>query len=305
MKKRLAKSDFMMAYMIIITLACTIGGFFFGAYYMKGKMESAQAAALEAEQQEAEKQRMLQEQKLYNEQDFVRFYYAVHAPVLSLKAAHFETMENWAQLDNSGQEEALKKLESTAEETLAALEKDVSLPSAPLLQQAHAHYTTSVRTYLARMEQVRTAQNSNALTAQEIASQLAPLYESWLKAQEEVYLAYASWESAYVTKQALPQTVPGAVSIEQWKQYPFHYRTYLSAVAMTGQGQWTAFDPEDLTLRLDQFLSSSDAAAIDVRDVTGAVRLLYATEAIQPGDFKQLQKKIHPELKAPAVPLYN
>ncbi len=77
MTKRLKKSEFMMAYMIIITLACTVGGFFCGAHYMKTSIEAEQAAAMEAKQKEAEKEKMLREQKLYSEQDFIRFYYAV------------------------------------------------------------------------------------------------------------------------------------------------------------------------------------------------------------------------------------
>lgn len=305
MQKRLKKTDYMMAYMIIITLACTIGGFFFGAYFMKAQIESAQAAALEAEQREAEKERLLQEQKLYNEQDFIRFHYAVYAPVLSLKSAHFETMDNWAQMDRNAQSDSLEKLVRTAEETLAVLQKEVALPTSPLLQQAHDNFTTSVRAYLDCMEQVRTDQNSNALTTSEIGARLAPLQESWLKAQEQLYLSFATWESAYVSKQPLPQAAPETVTIEQWKQYPFHYRTYVSAVAMTGERQWKAFNPEDLTVRLDSLLSSSDAATFGIRDVAGAVRLLYATDAIHPGDFKQFKTKFLPDLKAPEVPLYN
>ncbi|WP_400163822.1 hypothetical protein ACAF76_012200 [Brevibacillus sp. TJ4] len=305
MKKRLAKSDFMMAYMIIITLACTIGGFFFGAFYMKTEIESAQAAALEAEQREAEKEQMLKEHKLYNEQDFVRFHYAVLAPVRELQNAHFGTIDMWADLDAKGQEEALKELEKAAKETLKLLEKDVLLPTSPLLVQAHSNFTEGVRTYLARMEQVRTAQNSNALSVQEVASHFASPGENWAKAQEELYLSLANWEASYVTRQAIPQEAPETVTIAQWKQYPFHYRTYLSAVSMTREGQWTAFYPEDLATRIDNLLASSDAATIGVQDISGAVRLLYATDAIQPGDFTHLRKKIHPELKAPEIPIYN
>ncbi|MGG1659609.1 hypothetical protein [Brevibacillus sp. NRS-1366] len=90
MTKRLKKSEFMMAYMIIITLACTVGGFFFGAHYMKTKLETEQTAALEAKQKEAEKERLLREQKLYSEQDFIRFYYAVYAPVAGSEARSFQ-----------------------------------------------------------------------------------------------------------------------------------------------------------------------------------------------------------------------
>ena len=304
MQKRLTKSDFMMAYMIIITLACTIGGFFFGAYYMKAEYESAMAAALEAEKQQAEKERFLKEQKLYNEQDFIRFHYAVYEPVLSLKSAHFQALENWAEADRQTREDSLDHLVQTAEETLDQLEKDVALPTSPLLLQAQENFRSSVRVYLERMEQLRSDQTSNALTRDEISAQLAGTQESWLKAQEQVYLSFATWESAYVLRKPLPQVNLQSVTVEQWKQYPLLYRTYLSSAAMTAKKEWPAFSPEDLTARLDNLLASGDASTIGIRDVTSAVGILYATDAIQPGDFKQMHKN-YAGAKVPEVPLFH
>lgn len=305
MTKRLKKSEFMMAYMIIITLACTIGGFFFGAHYMKNKIETAQAQALEAQKQEAEKERLLQEQKLYSEQDFIRFYYAVYSPVLDLKKAHFDVMNQWGQMDKKAQEQALKQLSQTAEATLKSVDKTVSLQTAPLLLQAQAQFKNSVRAYLDSMDQVRTDQNSNALTPGDISNRMTPFHENWLKAQELVYQSFATWESAYVVKTPLPQALPEKITIEQWKTYPFHYRNYVTAVTLSHDHQWRAFNPEDLTVRLDSLFSSNDAQALGIHDVHAAVRLLFATDAIHPGDFKQLHSRIYSDLPTPEVPLFK
>lgn len=305
MTKRLKKTEFMMAYMIIITLACTIGGFFFGAHYMKSKMEAAQVAELEAKAQEAEKERLLREQKLYSEQDFIRFYYAVYAPVLDLKKAHFDSMEQWDQLEKKAQEQALKQLSKTAEGTLKAVEKGLPIPGSPLLLEAQSQFKDSVRAYLDSMEQVRSDQNSNALTPGDISARMTPFLNSWLKAQELVYQSFATWESAYVLRQPLPQALPEKITVEQWKSYPFHYRTYVTAVTMSKEHQWKAFNPEDLTARLDSLLSSGDTTSLGIQDVNGAVRLLYATDATHPGDFKQLQARMYTELKTPEVPLFK
>lgn len=295
----------MMAYMIIITLACTIGGFFFGAHYMKNKIETAQAQALEVQKQEVEKERLLQEQKLYSEQDFIRFYYAVYSPVLDLKKAHFDVMNQWGQMDKKGQEQALKQLSQTAEATLKSVDKTVSLQTAPLLLQAQAQFKNSVRAYLDSMDQVRTDQNSNALTPGDISDRMTPFHENWLKAQELVYQSFATWESAYVVKTPLPQALPEKITIEQWKAYPFHYRNYVTAVTLSHDHQWRAFNPEDLTVRLDSLFSSNDAQALGIHDVHAAVRLLFATDAVHPGDFKQLHSRIYSDLPTPEVPLFK
>lgn len=305
MTKRLKKSEFMMAYMIIITLACTVGGFFFGAHYMKTKLETEQAAALEAKQKEAEKERLLREQKLYSEQDFIRFYYAVYAPVLDLKHAHFGTMQTWGQMDKKEQAAALKRLGKMAEQTKKELEKNVPLPTSPLLIQAHQLFTDSIRAYLDSMEHVRSDQNSNALTPASIADRMTLFHTNWLLAQEKVYHSFATWESAYVTKQPLPKEVPSAVSTAQWKQYPFHYRTYLAAASMTSGKQWQNYNPEDLTARLDMLVESTDASTLGINDFAAAVKLLHATDAVHAGDFKELTTKLYSGLKAPEIPLYK
>ncbi|GED24018.1 hypothetical protein BAG01nite_01200 [Brevibacillus agri] len=305
MTKRLKKSEFMMAYMIIITLACGVGGFFFGAHYMKSSIEAEQAAALEAKQKEAEKEKLLREQKLYSEQDFIRFYYAVYAPALELKQAHFDAMANWGSLDQKGRSDALKQLEKLAEQTLKELEKKVPLPTSPLLTQAHANFTNSVRAYLDSMERIRSDQNSNAATPAAIASNLTLSQNSWLTAQEMVYHSVAAWESAYVEKKPMPQTAPATVTAAQWKQYPFHYRTYLAALFMSANKHWDSYNPEDLTARLDLLLASSESQTLGITDVAAAVKVLYATDAVHFGDFKKLNGKLYSVLNTPEIPLYK
>ncbi|WJQ84011.1 hypothetical protein [Brevibacillus brevis] len=303
MTKRLKRTEFMMAYMIIITLACTVGGFFFGAHYMKTQLESEQAAVLEAEKKEAEKEKLLREQKLYNEQDFIRFYYAVYAPLLDLKQAHFDTMDKWNQMNESERTEGLKQLSNLADQTRKELEKNVPLPTSPMLRQAHVTFTNSVRAYLDSMEQIRSDQNK--ATPASIGASLTLFQNNWLTAQEMVYHSIASWESAYVVKQAMPKQLPGTVNTAQWKQYPFHYRTYLAAVAMSANKQWSSYNPEDLTARLDLLIASNEVQALGIKDLAAAVKILNATDAVSAGDFKRLNTQLYSVLKAPEIPLYK
>lgn len=304
MNKRLTKSEFLVAYMIIITLACFVGGFFFGARYMKAAIEEQQAAAAEAQKQAQEQEKMLREQKLYSEQDFIRFHYAVYAPLLELKQAHFDKMADWSRMDKQQRTDSLNQLAETAKETIKQLEKPVPLATAPLLIQSQSIFRDGVRAYLDSMEQLLSDQNSNALGPDEIASRLTLSQNSWLKGQELVYQALAAWESSYVTKQPMPKA-PMTVSIAQWKQYPFHYRTYLAAAALTHHQKWTAYNPEDLTARLDMLVSSNEWQSLGIRDVDAAIRLLTATGAVHGGDFKQLQIKLYPAVKTPELPIFR
>ncbi|MEJ8544909.1 hypothetical protein [Brevibacillus borstelensis] len=303
MNKRLSKSEFIFAYMIIITLACFVGGFFFGAYYMKSKIDAQQTAALEQQKLEAERERQLREQKLYSEQDFIRFYYAVYAPVLDLKRAHFEKMEAWPNLDRSAKKDALEQLLQAAKQTDKQLGKEVPLPTSPLLVEAHSQFQAGVRAYLDSMKQLLSDQNSNALSPADISARLS--LTNWYKASEQVYHSLAIWESAYVTKQSLPKEVPANVSADQWRQLPFHYKTYIAAVSIAGHKKWGDYNPEDLTARIDLLFGSDDAKNLGIKDADAAVRLLTATDAVHNGDFKEVQGKHYSSLKAPEIPLYR
>lgn len=305
MNKRLTKSEFLVAYMIIITLACFVGGFFFGARYMKAAMEEQQAAASQTEKQMLEQEKLLREQKLYSEQDFIRFHYAVYAPLLELKQAHFDKMADWSRMDTQQRTDSLNQLVKAAKETIKQLEKPAALTTAPLLNQSQSIFLDSVRAYLDSIEQLLSDQNSNILEPEEIASRLTLSQNSWLKGQELLYQALALWESSYVTKQPMPKEKPKTLSIAQWKQYPFHYRTYLAATALTHHKQWTAYNPEDLTARLDMLMSSNEWQSLGLQDVNAALRLLTTADMVKVGDFKQLQLKLYPAVKTPELPIFR
>ncbi|MGG1659608.1 hypothetical protein [Brevibacillus sp. NRS-1366] len=208
-------------------------------------------------------------------------------------------------MDKKEQAESLKHLNKLAQQTKKELEKSVPLPTSPLLIQAHQLFTESLRAYLDSMEHVRSDQNSNALTPATIANSMTLFHNNWLMAQEKVYHSFAAWESAYVTKQPMPKETPTRVSTDQWKQYPFHYRTYLAAASMASGNQWQNYNPEDLTARLDMLVASTDAGTLGINDFAAAVKLLHATDAVHAGDFKDLNSRLYTGLKTPEIPLYK
>lgn len=305
MTKRLKKSEFILTYMIIITLACFVGGFFLGAGYMKGKIHSEQVAATEAVKEQAKKEQLLKEQKLYKEQDFVRFYYGVYAPALEVKNAHFNTLENLSGKSEKEQLSLLKELIDLAENKLQAVEKDIALATSPLLAQAQSGYAQSLRTYLDGIEQIVSAKNSNAMSPETIQAQLTLFTNSWLKAQSDLYKSIAIWESAYVTKRSLPKELPSNVTAVQWNTFPFHYRTYIAAEYLASLRLFQAFNPEDLTARLDLLLKSNEAKTLGIKDVPAAIRVLQATDAVRVGDFKNNRVKLYTDLRVPEMPMYT
>lgn len=306
MATRLKKTEYLFTYMIIISLACLLGGFFLGASYMKNKLAAEEAAALEAAQKQAEKEKLLREQKLYREQDFVSFYYSVYAPVRSFKEDHFRILAQ--QQDNPQQrmEDRLDELAEMAENRLGELEKGTVSASSPLLVQAKQRFADSLRAYLAGIEELRSAQNSNALLDGDLSAlpQMQPFLSTWLQAQTDLFQAVATWESAYVTKRQLPNQTPAAVSLKDWNTFPFHYRSFLAADFMAKAKMFDDYDPLDMTARIDALLTSNQAAALGVKDISSAIKVLHVTDAVRDDDFSKLREKLYAGLKTPEMPIY-
>jgi hypothetical protein len=201
----------------------------------------------------------------------------------------------------------LANMQESAEKHLKEVQNGVIPSTSPLLIQAKSEYEQSLRAYLDGIDQLRSAQNSNALPADQLHSmpQLLPFIDGWLKAQSDTYQAIATWESAYVTKRSLPKELPGSVSMEKWNSYPFHYRNYLSAVFLAQLHMFDDYDPIDMTARIDALVKANQVQALGVKDIQTAVKMLHATDAVRRGDFKQMRAKLYEELKTPEIPLFG
>lgn len=306
MATRLKKSEFFISYSIIITLACFLGGFFLGAAYMKNYYEGELQAVAEAQKKQAQHEKMLREQKLYKDQDFVQFYYNVLIPITAFKDEHFEAFANMQTATPEERNAQLKNLEKLAKNHLQEVEEAAVSPTSPLLEQAKTAYVHSLRAYLDGIEKLRSVQNSNALTVEQLSAtpELQPFVTNWFTAQNHLYHAIANWESAYVTKRAIPGDIPGNVSIQQWKTYPFHYRNYLAAEYLSRMKVFEDFAPEDMSARIDSLIRSNQVQVLGIKDIPSAVKMLQVTDAVRDGDFKKLKPSLYPELQMPEMPLF-
>jgi hypothetical protein len=291
--------------MIIITLACFVGGFFLGAGYMKSKFEAEMAQAAKAEKEKAEKEKLLKEQKMYKEQDFVRFHYSVYAAASSVKQKHFELLANLSGKPKQAQVALLEEMKETVENRLGNMEKEIVLATSPLLAEAKAEFVQSLRAYLDGIDQLLSDQTSNALQNELVAARLQPFQSSWLKAEGLMYRAAATWESAYVSKKPLPPVKPAAVTLEQWAGYPFHYRVFVTSEYLSQLKLLQPYTPLDMTARIDSLLASDQAKALGLKDIPAAVRVLQATDAVRSGDFRSLRPKLYANVKTPEMPLYT
>lgn len=305
MTKRLNKSEFILSYMIIITLACFVGGFFLGAGYMKSKIDSEMTAAAEAKKEEAEKERQLKEQKLYKDQDFVRFYYNVFEPVQEVKKHHEELILSLSGASKKEQISRLKEMRDVTNSKLKNVQKEVALASSPLLGQAKAAYIKSLQSYVDGVEHVISDDQIKSITPAVLAANLQLFQNNLFKAETYMYQATALWESVYVTKKGIPSAKPSEVTVQQWNSYPFHYRAYLAAEYQAQANMFHPYEPLDLVARIDSLIHSEQSKSLGLTNIPAAIRMLEATDAVRSGDFETLRGRLYANLRAPETPLYN
>ncbi len=307
MSKRLTKTEYITVYAIIITLGCFVGGFFLGAAQMKATIKAELAAAAKVEREKAEKEKMLSEQKLYRDQDFIRFYYGAYNTIKECKDSHFAYAEKIRGKSHAEQISMLKELQKSVKEKANELSK-VNLPdSSPLLIDAKDAYVKALQAYVAGIDQVLSDNTIDRIDADQFAAavQLPAFASLWHQADANLYKAFAIWESVYVSKQPMPKEPPANVSAVQWKQYSFLFRNYLSAEYMRQLPAFTPYSPIDLTARLDTVIDSGKMEALGSKDIASAVRILNATDAVRSGDFRNQRNRLYPGMKTPEIPLFE
>lgn len=307
MSKRLTKSEYLLTYMIIITFVCFIGGFFLGAGVMKARIQAEAEEMAKREQEQKEKEKLFQQQKMYRDQDFIRFYYGVQAHMRELKDKHFAVAQELDGKHRSEQISMIKDLLKMAETKQDELDK-ASLPeTSPLLLDAKRAYQNSLGAYVLALEQIIDQMGTNSLSSDSFGSMRQHLgfVNEWNHAQTLYYQAMALWESVYVTKKRFTQLQPQQVASTQWKAYPFHYRNYLAAQSMSQTKQFHPFYPEDLTSRIDSVVQTVSPDSLGWKDIAHATRILQTTDAVRLGDFMALKDKLYPELKSPEIPLFS
>lgn len=307
MSKRLTRSEYLVPYMIIITLACFIGGFFLGAGVMKARIQNELEATAKAEEAAKEREQMLKAQKLYRDQDFIRYYYSVSVHMNELKKKHFETSATLFDSAKSEQKDMLKELRALARAKEKELDATTIPSTSPLLVEAKQAYLGSMKFYQAGIDQLISQLSTGAVSADDLASmRIQPDFvNAWNQAQASEYKALAMWETVYITKQPLQQVQPSLVSLTQWKAYPFHYRNYLSALSISQSKRFHEFSPADLTSRIDNVLQSGSATSFGWKDIGQAARILEATDAVRKDDFLAMRTRLYPDLAAPEIPLFS
>jgi len=302
MEKRLTRTEMLFSLGFIFMLILAMGAFFVG---LKVGSDRTEAKYVPSKKLNAEAEAKV---TAYEQQDLVSFYHTVFLP-------YREFMNEWvAEVDKlkagltSEPASKLKELSSLADKQYDAASKAVVSNVSPLLVDAQTNMLKSLKLFAEAMERHRgTADGGNS--AEVIAAIGKDVYyrealEFSLQAQQDYYAAMLKWNASIDPDMPEDFIAPKLMEIGDWNAQPLIIKNKLMAEELHSRMLLTAYYPQDLTARIDQFISSGQAANMKIKTVSSIVDLLVSTDAVRTDDFLTFKERYYADAVLPQLPFF-
>jgi len=302
MEKRLTRTEMLFSLGFLFMLILAMGAFFVGLKVGSDRTEAKYVPSKKLNTEAVVKV------TAYEQQDLVSFYHTVFLP-------YREFMNQWvAEIDKlkagltSEPASKLKELSSLADKQYDAASKAVVSNVSPLLVDAQTNMLKSLKLFAEAMERHRAAAESGD-SAAVIAAIGKDVYyrealEFSLQAQQDYYASMLKWNASIDPDMPEDFIAPKLMEIEDWKSQPLVIKNKLMAEELHARMLLTAYYPQDLTARIDQFISSGQAANMKIKTVSSIVDLLVSTDAVRTDDFLSFKERYYTDAVLPQLPFF-
>lgn len=302
MSNRLTKFDFFVVFMILLSLACLIGGFFIGASYTRSKAEA------EFNQYIAEVSKYQTESTLLNyaHTDFVSYYHQIYLPFKEFRNLYIAQIESSIKSGDYAQiADNVSSLRKQTERIMKEIERAQIPHTSPLLQTSQKELLRSLMSYeqgLDKLADLPKERAESISTFLQESEEFSAGKKHWLKGQRLFYEALLFWESFFVTEEK-PQLIenPSQYTLNQWVQLGFHQKNELIAKLLEELELVTLYNPEDVTVYIDSLASHHHDGNQRVVD---ALQFLSASDSIREGQFIE-KIKDYESVQLPMIPLFS
>ncbi|MCD1260181.1 hypothetical protein B5M42_015320 [Paenibacillus athensensis] len=303
MEKRLTRTDYLFALMFIFMLVCILGAFFYGLRVGQQKSDQKYEKLLHAGEAE-----VVQEPGAYDQQVLVSYYHTIYLPFREFQNKWFEQL---GQIEVGGStvdaSDLLKELGKLADEKYKVLEAKNMPASSPLLVQSHQNYLKSLKLYGDALRSFQSKANAmrgpeliDAMNADAFFQQAKQLA---LTAQNNYYESIVKWNQT-VSSEVVVFDPKANASFDEWRQMNLNVKNfYVSAKLLQGM-TFTPYYPQDLVIRMDDFIASGQAKKLNAADVDQTINLLISTDAVRTGDFVKGKAKWYGNELLPQLPFF-
>lgn len=302
MSSRLSKIDFFVVFMILLSLACLIGGFFLGANFSRSKAE-AEFQRFLAEINEEESENALLK---YSHTDFVSFYHQVYLPFKEFRTRVIPFLEH---AEHSVEPQQLIDESTELRRIVSSVKKEIEnakVPqTSPLLQKSQAQFILALQAFeqsfqdISSLDKDEIEQVFNLIQGEAFLSGK----DYWLEGQKLFYEALILWESFFVSKES-PQFIenPTNYTLRDWSALSFHQKNDLIAKLLAELQLVTLYNPEDVAVYINSLAANSHQDK--QQKVLEAVRFLSASDSIRAGEFLTRINEYEAEA-LPMIPLFS
>lgn len=302
MEKRLSGTAMLFCLGFIFMLICAVGAFFFGIKIGSEKVETKYEMKMLGSSNAAASSTP------YQQQDLVSFYHTVFLPYREFQNEWSSSISQLSSAETKELSSMFKNLSAFAKKKHAEA-ASVDMLKSPLLGEAQSAIIISLEQFEKASD--KAAVSSKSLSPAELfkAIEKEQTYLSAvnqaLVAQQAYYAAMLKWSASVNTDIPADFKFPNVLEISKWEKLPLTVKNKLMADHLLSRKQLTSYYPQDLTSRVDEFISSGQAAKMKIRTVTAVVELLIDTEAVRSGDFIEIKSKFYAKEELPLLPFFS
>ncbi|MFD0694872.1 hypothetical protein ACFQZT_12270 [Paenibacillus sp. GCM10027628] len=303
MDKRLTRTDYLFALMFIFMLVCILGAFFYGLKIGGQKSDEKYEKMLHADKA------AVQEIGAYDQQVLVSYYHTIFLPFREFQNKWFEQM-NQIELGNGAIDASavLKELSNVANDKYNQLQSKNMPASSPLLVQSHQSYLKSLKLFADALKSLQS--KANGMTGQALLAAIdndAYFQEAKtqaLTAQKNYFESIVAW-NATLDHDLEAFDPNNNANLDQWRAMNVNVKNLYITAKLLKNKAFSPFYPQDLTIRIDDFIASGQAKKMNVADVNQTMDLLLSTNAVRTGDFVKGKAKWYGNELLPQLPFFS
>lgn len=301
MEKRLTTTAMLFSVGFVFMLVCTVGAFFYGLQIGSAKTEAKYTAENEVANATAASV------SPYQQQDLVSFYHTVFLPYREFQNEWFAAMNKLSQGKIIEASSMFKDLSSLAD-TKAKEASSIDMQKSPLLGQAQISYIRSLKLF--KDASSNASASAKTLTLNELKEHVEQektylsASQHALIAQQAYYSSMLKWAASVDPDVQSDYKASSLLELTEWQKLPITIKNKLIADQLMNRKKLTAFYPQDLTSRVDDFAQSGQAKKMKLHTLSAVVDLLMNTEAVRNGDFTGSKSRLYQQELLPQLPFF-
>lgn len=303
MKRKQSRIEVWFSIGFLFTLIAAFGTFFLG---LSLGIERTEAKYINLKESILEKET----DASYTQQELLTFYYVAYQPYLQYKAEYLNLKDK---LNNTGSGIAASKLIKDAQESSQAMYDQIAShsvsESSPLLADAQRDILKSLKLFdegLGKYVSLLGGEKGPVLLLELSGDEFTTSAANYgLQAQNKFYTSIMKWCAKTDTKTPKEFALKPETTTKEWSTYTLSLKNKAVSDIMLSTNLYVAYQPQDMTAKIDQMINSGKAASLGLPNVAAIINVLTETEAVQGQEYSKWKTAYYAAEHLPELPFFS